>query len=178
MFAALRRLWRRWFGRSRRPVVDADRLGEVVAGIQRAAADSHGLVAEQYRDYLHRFFDDDDHGGYRARTVEVGLPAGGRVRVPLFALVRPRELQLERLRVAFSVAGADRDAIHRAITEAGTSDEPMRVRLDPRPGEAVMDVELTVRAGAVPAHLQRCIDESCAALTRALDPAPPGEDAG
>ncbi len=88
-------------------------LRDITRGLQEAAAATNSLIAQQYINLFDQFFDLDDQAlgaPMRAKMVEVAMDDFHIMRVPLFALVSPKGLALERMQVDLSVRvkGTDR----------------------------------------------------------------------
>lgn len=82
-------------------------LTAITRGLQHAAAETNAIVAEQYLSVLAQYFDKDEDGTLRARTVKVQLSEEHYSMVPLVALATPTGLALERMRVELSLRVED-----------------------------------------------------------------------
>ncbi|WP_343596935.1 DUF2589 domain-containing protein [Pseudomonas sp.] len=102
------------------PMTSLD-LRDITRGLQEAAAATNSLIAQQYINLFDQFFDCDDQAlgaPMKAKMVEVAMDDAHVMRVPLFALVSPKGLALERMQVDLSVRVKGTDALQDLKTEA------------------------------------------------------------
>jgi len=91
---------------SKKEPMSASDLSHITRGLHQAAAATHNLVAQQYIKLFDQFFDydpDDLGTPMKAKMVEVGLDEHHSMNIPLIALVAPRGLGLESMKVDLSV---------------------------------------------------------------------------
>lgn len=102
------------------PMTSLD-LRDITRGLQEAAAATNSLIAQQYINLFDQFFDLDDQAlgaPMRAKMVEVAMDDFHIMRVPLFALVSPKGLALERMQVDLSVRVKGTDRVQDLNAEA------------------------------------------------------------
>nr|WP_256674911.1 DUF2589 domain-containing protein [Pseudomonas sp. URMO17WK12:I11] len=88
------------------PPMTAIDLRDITRGLQEAAAATNSLIAQQYITLFDQFFDCDSQAlgsPMKAKMVEIAMDDRHIMRVPLFALVAPKGLSLERMQVDLSV---------------------------------------------------------------------------
>ncbi len=147
-------------------------LSDITRGLQHAAQTTLSVVAEQFIRTMEQFFDPLEDGTLRAKTVRVEIGEGSYVMVPLVALVTPRGLAIDRMRVSLSVrvevAEAKKatswDNSEAMRTSFGVSIAPRGATSDRRPGD-VVDVELEFKALDAPESMMRLIDLFANAVT-------------
>ena len=90
----------------RKEPMSASDLSHITRGMQHAAATTQNLIAQQYIKLFDQFFDydaDDSGTPMKAKMVEVKLDEHHSMNVPLIALVAPKGLMLETMKVDMSV---------------------------------------------------------------------------
>jgi Protein of unknown function (DUF2589) len=93
------------FSRKKEPM-SACELSNITRGLHQAAAATQNLIAQQYIKLFDQFFDYDPQDletPMIAKMVEVGLDDHHTMNIPLIALVAPRGLGLESMKVDLSV---------------------------------------------------------------------------
>lgn len=157
-----------WFQRFRRknPEVRQQQLTDVTRGLQHAAASTLDMVGEQFIRMLEEYFKPQEDGTLEPRMVRVQLSDTDFIMVPLIALVRPRGLSLDSMRVDLSVKlDPDKTSVQQA-TGLDASRSSFTVTLAPRDdrqtGERrptdVVDVTLEFKAREPPEAIMKVID--------------------
>lgn len=144
-------------------------LRDITRGLQEAAAATNSLIAQQYINLFDQFFDYDiDALGapMKAKMVEVAMDDHHVMRVPLFALVSPKGLALERMQVDLSVRVDGTDtlgALRADAKDASTARFKVTIGAQGRQGEARDPDEVQIRmqfqASEPPEALNRLIEE-------------------
>jgi len=141
-------------------------LSEITRGLQHAAQTTLSLVADQFIKMMEQFFDPLEDGTIQAKTVRVQISETSYVMVPLVALVTPRGMTLETMRVHLSVRLEEAD-LKPATSFLDNSDAKRTsfvVAMVPRGktgdqrGSDTFDVELEFKAQEPPELMMRLID--------------------
>ncbi|HEK1691276.1 TPA: DUF2589 domain-containing protein [Pseudomonas putida] len=146
-------------------------LRDITRGLQEAAAATNSLIAQQYINLFDHFFDIDPQAlgaPMKAKMVEVAMDDKHVIRVPLFALVSPKGLALERMQVDLSVRVNGTEAL-RAM-QANDNDQAggaaafkVTIGAQGRQGETRDPDEVQIRmqfqASEPPEALNRLIEE-------------------
>jgi len=93
------------FSRKKEPMTASD-LSHITRGLHQAAAATQHLIAQQYIRLFDQYFDYDPNDlgtPMKAKMVEVALDDAHVMNIPLIALVAPRGLGLECMKVDLSV---------------------------------------------------------------------------
>jgi hypothetical protein len=144
-------------------------LRDITRGLQEAAAATNSLIAQQYINLFDHFFDIDPQAlgaPMKAKMVEVAMDDKHVIRVPLFALVSPKGLALERMQVDLSVRVNGTEALRamQANDEAGGAAAfKVTIGAQGRQGETRDPDEVQIRmqfqASEPPEALNRLIEE-------------------
>ncbi|MBO9547814.1 MAG: DUF2589 domain-containing protein [Pseudomonas sp.] len=144
-------------------------LRDITRGLQEAAAATNSLIAQQYINLFDQFFDCDTQAlgsPMKAKMVEIAMDDRHVMRVPLFALVAPKGLTLERMQVDLSVrvnATEGLSALHEEYERAGVASFKVTIGAQGRQGEARDPDEVQIRmqfhASEPPEALNRLIEE-------------------
>ncbi|MFJ4064506.1 DUF2589 domain-containing protein [Pseudomonas sp. NPDC089996] len=144
-------------------------LRDITRGLQEAAAATNSLIAQQYINLFDQFFDCDTQAlgsPMKAKMVEVAIDDSHVIRVPLFALVAPKGLTLERMQVDLSVrvnAAEDLRALQEESESASAARFKVTIGAQGRQGEARDPDEVQIRmqfhASEPPEALNRLIEE-------------------
>ncbi|MBH3414670.1 DUF2589 domain-containing protein [Pseudomonas putida] len=162
-------------------------LRDITRGLQEAAAATNSLIAQQYINLFDQFFDFDDQAlgaPMRAKMVEVAMDDFHIMRVPLFALVCPKGLALERMQVDLSVRVKGTDILQDLNAEAEKSPAAkfkVSIGSQGRQGEARDPDEVQIRmqfqACEPPEALNRLIEQYTNMIIPVrTDPLPPPSD--
>ncbi|MFT0519218.1 DUF2589 domain-containing protein [uncultured Pseudomonas sp.] len=158
-------------------------LRDITRGLQEAAAAANSLIAQQYINLFDQFFDCDSEAlgaPMKARMVEVAMDDQHVMRVPLFALIAPKGLALERMQVDLSVRVNGTQARQQLDAEsqsASSANFKVTIGAQGRQGEARDPDEVQIRiqfqATEPPEALNRLIEEYTKLITPTRTPAPP-----
>ena len=161
-------------------------LRDITRGLQEAAAAANSLIAQQYINLFDQFFDCDSQAlgtPMKARMVEVAMDDQHMMRVPLFALVSPKGLALERMQVDLSVRVNGTQALQQLQAESeSASAASFKVTIGGygRQGEGRDPDEVQIRmqfhATEPPEALNRLIEEYTKLITPTRIPSPPPAD--
>ncbi|MBA6118845.1 DUF2589 domain-containing protein [Pseudomonas putida] len=162
-------------------------LRDITRGLQEAAAATNSLIAQQYINLFDQFFDIDPQmlgSPMKAKMVEVAMDDNHVMRVPLFALVSPKGLALERMQVDLSVRVNGTQALQALQAEneqAGAASFKVTIGAQGRQGDARDPDEVQIRmqfhASEPPEALNRLIEEYTKLITPLHRPAtPPADD--
>jgi hypothetical protein len=141
-------------------------LSEITRGLQHAAQTTLSLVAEQFITMMEQFFEPLEDGTLQAKTVRVQISETSYVMVPLVALVTPRGVTLETMRVNLSVRLEEAesmpgtsflDATEQKRTSFIVAMVPRGKTGDQRSSDT-FDVELEFKAQEPPELIMRLID--------------------
>lgn len=162
------------------PMTSID-LREITRGLQEAASAANSMIAQQYIELFDRFFDCNHQelgAPMTAKMVEVAMDGQHLMRVPLFALVSPKGLALERMQVDLSVRVQNTEA-RRAFTPADASrSASFKVTIggQGRQGDSRDPDEVQIRmqfqASEPPEALNRLIEEYTNLIIPVRAPAP------
>ncbi|WP_367615771.1 DUF2589 domain-containing protein [Pseudomonas oryzicola] len=163
------------------PMTSID-LREITRGLQQAASATNSLIAQQYINLFDQFFECDTEAlgaPMKAKMVEVAMDGQHIMRVPLFALVSPKGLALERMQVDLSVRVKGTEA-QRALRDTGEdSAASFKVSIggQGRQGENRDPDEVQIRmqfqASEPPEALNRLIEEYTSQIIPVRAPSPP-----
>ncbi|WP_236193262.1 DUF2589 domain-containing protein, partial [Pseudomonas faucium] len=144
-------------------------LRDITRGLQEAAAAANSLIAQQYINLFDQFFDCDSEAlgaPMKARMVEVAMDDQHVMRVPLFALIAPKGLALERMQVDLSVrvnGTQARQQLEAESQNASSANFKVTIGAQGRQGEARDPDEVQIRiqfqATEPPEALNRLIEE-------------------
>lgn len=158
-------------------------LREITRGLQEAAAATNSLIAQQYINLFDQFFDCDPQAlgsPMKAKMVEVAMDDRHVMRVPLFALVAPKGLTLERMQVDLSVrvnAAEGLQALREECERASAASFKVTIGAQGRQGEARDPDEVQIRmqfhASEPPEALNRLIEEYTKLITPIRTPEAP-----
>lgn len=146
--------------------MNQETLSALTRGIQHAASSTFNMLAQQYLGLLGQFFDEGPDKKLVAKMVYVRIDEAHSVTVPLIALVAPRGLALDKMRVSMSVR-IDETELKQATSEADNlvaDRTSMRVTVSPRTRDGarrptdVTDLEMEFAAGEPPESIMRIID--------------------
>ncbi|WP_416468031.1 DUF2589 domain-containing protein [Pseudomonas sp. LFS044] len=162
-------------------------LRDITRGLQEAAAATNSLIAQQYINLFDQFFDIDPQAlgaPMKAKMVEVAMDENHIIRVPLFALVSPKGLALERMQVDLSVRVNSTEALRALQAESerdSTAAFKVTIGAQGRQGDARDPDEVQIRmqfqASEPPEALNRLIEEYTKLITPARKPlTPPATD--
>ncbi|WP_236235811.1 DUF2589 domain-containing protein, partial [Pseudomonas faucium] len=150
-------------------------LRDITRGLQEAAAAANSLIAQQYINLFDQFFDCDSEAlgaPMKARMVEVAMDDQHVMRVPLFALIAPKGLALERMQVDLSVRVNGTQARQQLDAEsqnASSANFKVTIGAQGRQGEARDPDEVQIRiqfqATEPPEALNRLIEEYTKLIT-------------
>ncbi|MDH1575603.1 MULTISPECIES: DUF2589 domain-containing protein [Pseudomonas] len=150
------------------PMTSID-LRDITRGLQEAAAATNSLIAQQYINLFDHFFDVDAQAlgaPMKAKMVEVAMDDKHVIRVPLFALVSPKGLALERMQVDLSVRVNGTEALRAMQTNdeaGGAAAFKVTIGSQGRQGETRDPDEVQIRmqfqASEPPEALNRLIEE-------------------
>lgn len=150
------------------PMTSID-LREITRGLQEAASATNSLIAQQYITLFDQFFDCDTQAlgaPMKAKMVEVAIDDEHVMRVPLFALVSPKGLALERMQVDLSVRVKGTEALPAQLADAehaSTASFKVTIGAQGRQGEQRDPDEVQIRmqfqACEPPEALNRLIEE-------------------
>lgn len=156
-------------------------LREITRGLQEAASAANSMIAQQYIELFDRFFDCNHQelgAPMTAKMVEVAMDGQHLMRVPLFALVSPKGLALERMQVDLSVRVQNTEA-QRALTPTDASrSASFKVTIggQGRQGDSRDPDEVQIRmqfqASEPPEALNRLIEEYTNLIIPVRAPAP------
>ena len=144
-------------------------LSDITRGLQHAAAAANVVVAHQYTQLLDQFFDRQPDGVLTPKLMLLETSHGGQLQVPLVALVTPRGMAMEKMRIELAVRS---DQVH-PIDESHQFDSGSHRRgrfsisMAPRRTEgegdqrerSLMDITIDFVALEPPEGLMRLIDE-------------------
>ncbi|WP_256669384.1 DUF2589 domain-containing protein [Pseudomonas sp. MN1F] len=158
-------------------------LCDITRGLQEAAAATNSLIAQQYINLFDQFFDCDTQAlgsPMKAKMVEVAMDDRHLMRVPLFALVAPKGLTLERMQVDLSVRVKATEGLHalrEASEQAGAASFKVTIGAQGRQAEARDPDEVQIRmqfhASEPPEALNRLIEEYTKLITPIRKPDTP-----
>lgn len=158
-------------------------LRDITRGLQEAAAATNSLIAQQYINLFDQFFDCDSQAlgsPMKAKMVEVAMDDRHVMRVPLFALVAPKGLTLERMQVDLSVrvnATEGLRALREECERASAASFKVTIGAQGRQGEARDPDEVQIRmqfhASEPPEALNRLIEEYTKLITPIRKPDTP-----
>ena len=161
-------------------------LRDLTRGLQEAAAATNSLIAQQYINLFDQFFDCDTQAlgsPMKAKMVEVAMDDRHIMRVPLFALVAPKGLTLERMQVDLSVrvnATEELRALREECDKASTASFKVTIGAQGRQGEARDPDEVQIRmqfhASEPPEALNRLIEEYTKLITPTRKPDTPAPE--
>ncbi|WP_255989923.1 DUF2589 domain-containing protein [Chitinolyticbacter albus] len=144
-------------------------LSDITRGLQHAAAAANQIVAHQYTAVLQQFFDTRPDGSLQPKLVTMAMADGQVLMLPLIALMTPRGMAMERMRVELSVRTDDTAWIDEAhhFDDASHGRSRFTVSMAPRGGtppgsereHRTMDITLDFVALTPPEGLMRIIDE-------------------
>ncbi|MFK0095177.1 DUF2589 domain-containing protein [Pseudomonas sp. NPDC090592] len=167
------------------PMTSLD-LREITRGLQEAASATNSLIAQQYINLFDQFFEcDPDALGapMKAKMVEVAMDGQHIMRVPLFALVSPKGLALERMQVDLSVRVKGTEARQALMNAEGNPAASFKVTIGGhgRQGENRDPDEVQIRmqfqASEPPEALNRLIEEYTSLIVPVRTPnLPPSPD--
>lgn len=149
------------------PMTSID-LREITRGLQEAASATNSLIAQQYINLFDQFFECDTEAlgaPMKAKMVEVAMDGQHIMRVPLFALVSPKGLALERMQVDLSVRVKGTEAQQALLTAGESKAASFKVTIggQGRQGENRDPDEVQIRmqfqASEPPEALNRLIEE-------------------
>ena len=155
------------------PMTSID-LREITRGLQEAASATNSLIAQQYINLFDEFFDcDTDALGapMKAKMVEIAMDEQHIMRVPLFALVSPKGLALERMQVDLSVRVKGTEAQQALLATSETNAASFKVTIggQGRQGDSRDPDEVQIRmqfqASEPPEALNRLIEEYTSLIT-------------
>ena len=168
------------------PMTSID-LREITRGLQEAATATNSLIAQQYINLFDQFFDCDVQNlgaPMKAKMVDIAVDDGHIMRVPLFALIAPKGLALERMQVDLSVrvkgteaaqalqAESEREAAARFKVTIGAQHRKGETR---DPDE--VQIRMQFQASEPPEALNRLIEEYTNLITPVRTPKiPPPAD--
>lgn len=142
-----------------------DTLSALTRGIHHAASSTAAMLGQQYMQMLAQYF--DERGGrLYAKLAYLQLSEQHTVAVPLIALVAPKGLALERMKVSLSVRIDDTE-LKQATVDGDEYDGDrvsMKVTVSPRTRDGerratdVTDIEMEFAAGEPPEAIMRIID--------------------
>lgn len=155
-------------------------LTDITRGLQHAAQTTVSLLAEQHIRLLHQFFNWEENGTLRAKTVRLEVTDDNYVHVPLISLVGPKGLALEKMRVNMSVrleeaktkpatGSFDNSEVTRTAFEVSMAPRGM---VGERRKTEVMDIELEFKAGDPPEAFMRVMD----VYTNTINPVGPPQE--
>lgn len=162
------------------PMTSID-LREITRGLQEAASAANSLIAQQYIDLFDRFFDcnhEDLGAPMTAKMVEIAMDEQHLMRVPLFTLVSPKGLALERMQVDLSVRvkGTEARQALKAADESSTARFKVTIGSQSRQGDSRDPDEVQIRmqfqASEPPEALNRLIEEYTNLIVPVRIPAP------
>ena len=158
------------FFSARKEPMSASDLSHITRGLQQAAAATQNLIAQQYIKLFDQFFDYDiDELGtpMKAKMVEVQLDEQHSMSVPLIALVAPKGLMLEAMKVDLSVRmhGTEQEKASHDLENGELQSERFfvtfckekRAANDRDPDEVQISMEF--KACEPPEGIQRLIEE-------------------
>jgi hypothetical protein len=157
-------------------------LREITRGLQEAASATNSLIAQQYINLFDQFFDCDSEAlgaPMRAKMVEVAMDEQHIMRVPLFALVSPKGLSLERMQVDLSVRvkGTEAQKTLQSAGENSAASFKVTIGGQGRQGDNRDPDEVQIRmqfqASEPPEALNRLIEEYTSLITPVRIPTPP-----
>jgi len=165
------------------PMTSID-LREITRGLQEAASATNSLIAQQYINLFDQFFDCDTEAlgaPMKAKMVEVAMDEQHIMRVPLFALVSPKGLALERMQVDLSVRvkGTEAQQALQAASATNAANFKVTIGSQGRQGDSRDPDEVQIRmqfqASEPPEALNRLIEEYTSLITpvRIAKPTPP-----
>ncbi|MFJ4441125.1 DUF2589 domain-containing protein [Pseudomonas sp. NPDC089422] len=156
------------------PITAID-LRDITRGLQEAAAATNSLIAQQYINLFDQFFDCDTRAlgsPMKAKMVEVAMDDRHVLRVPLFALVAPKGLTLERMQVDLSVRVNSTEGLRTLREEceqASAASFKVTIGAQGRQSEARDPDEVQIRmqfhASEPPEALNRLIEEYTKLIT-------------
>ncbi|MCU0126529.1 DUF2589 domain-containing protein [Pseudomonas vlassakiae] len=158
-------------------------LRDITRGLQEAAAATNSLIAQQYINLFDQFFDCDSQAlgsPMKAKMVEIAMDDRHIMRVPLFALVAPKGLSLERMQVDLSVrvnATEGLGALSEECAQASAASFKVTIGAQGRQGETRDPDEVQIRmqfhASEPPEALNRLIEEYTKLITPIRKPDTP-----
>lgn len=158
-------------------------LRDITRGLQEAAAATNSLIAQQYINLFDQFFDCDTHAlgsPMKAKIVEVAMDDRHIMRVPLFALVAPKGLSLERMQVDLSVRVNATEGLRvpsEECEQASAASFKVTIGAQGRQGETRDPDEVQIRmqfhASEPPEALNRLIEEYTKLITPIRTPDTP-----
>ena len=163
------------------PMTSID-LREITRGLQEAASATNSLIAQQYINLFDQFFECDTEvlgGPMKAKMVEVAMDGQHIMRVPLFALVSPKGLALERMQVDLSVRVKGTEAQQALLTAGENKAASFKVTIggqglqgDNRDPDEVQ-IRMQFQASEPPEALNRLIEEYTSLIIPVRAPSPP-----
>src|SRR5512142_2904776 len=142
-----------------------DTLSALTRGSHHAAASTAVRLGQQYIQMLAQYFD-DRQGRLYAKMAYLQLTEQHTVAVPLIALVAPKGLALERMKVSLSVR-IDETDLKQATVDGDTFEGDrvsMKVTVSPRTRDGdrrasdVTGIEMEFASGEPPEAIMRIID--------------------
>lgn len=144
-------------------------LSDITRGLQHAAAAANVVVAHQYAQLLDQFFDRQPDGVLTPKLMMMETANGGQLQVPLVALVTPRGMAMEKMRIELAVRSDQVHPIDESHQFDGGSHRRGRfaISMAPRRAEgeedarerSLMDITIDFIALEPPEGLMRLIDE-------------------
>lgn len=144
-------------------------LSDITRGLQHAAAAANVVVAHQYTQLLDQFFDQQPDGVLTPKLMMLETANGGQLQVPLVALVTPRGMAMEKMRIELAVRSDQVHPIDESHPFDGSSHRRGRFAISMAPrrteGEgdererSLMDITIDFVALEPPEGLMRLIDE-------------------
>lgn len=140
-------------------------LSDLARGLQHAAASTSALMAEQYLDIFDQFFDKGPANSYRPKLVRVVMPDGLLAEVPLFTLVSPKSMGLNRMRTCVKATVEDIQQFRREdrLFDASRTNFTVSIRekesREKSSGSDVLDLELEFVAGEAPQAVTRLLEQ-------------------
>ena len=91
-------------------VFDGLSLSDLTRGLQHAAAAANVVVSHQYTQLLDQFFDRQPDGRLTPKLITMEIANGGHMHVPLLALMTPRGMAMDKMRIELAVRSDQMDA--------------------------------------------------------------------
>lgn len=137
-------------------------ISEVIRGLQHAADSTRQTAIHNHLELLDKFFDVDTNGTYNAKVVKVVLDEDGSyLLIPLIAMIPPKSLYLDNLKVSLSVGASGKVVFQelKSIQGMDTSRTSFDVSLSTGSGPNSVDLELNFKSHDLPESIMKILDQ-------------------
>ena len=104
-------------------------LSDLTRGLQHSALSAAKMVDDQYLQKLYTFFEIDENGSLKAKSVSVNLE-DRTIQVPLISLISPSSLSIDKMKISMDIKVSDmtlkeidRSQIYNDLTEEEEEEE-------------------------------------------------------